>query len=90
MLQDTYENRLHLRKTQINLVFHSIYTIFALRFAKGTVPDVKIERDIYETRNQKRPWWLLLGSILKRRLSPRELPEFLLSALRYISAKLVF
>jgi len=56
MLQDTYENRLHLRKTQINLVFHSIYTIFALRFAKGTVPDVKIERDIYETRNQKRPW----------------------------------
>ena len=23
---------------------------------KGTVPDVKIERDIYETRNQKRPW----------------------------------
>ena len=48
-LQDTYENRLHLRKTQINLVFHSIYTIFALRFAKRTVPDVKIERDFYET-----------------------------------------
>ena len=38
MLQDTYENRLHLRKTQINLVFHSIYTIFALRFAKRDCP----------------------------------------------------
>ena len=56
MLQDTYENRLHLRKTQINLVFHSIYTIFARKFQMGSVPDVKIERDIYETRNQKRPW----------------------------------
>ena len=41
MLQDTYENRLHLRKTQINLVFHSIYTIFALRFAKRDCPRCK-------------------------------------------------
>ena len=41
MLQDTYENRLHLRKTQINLVFHSIYTIFARKFQMGSVPDVK-------------------------------------------------
>ena len=28
------EDRLHLRKTQINLVFHSIYTIFAGRMKK--------------------------------------------------------
>ena len=27
-----------------------------INLQKGTVPDVKIERDSYEARNQKRPW----------------------------------
>ena len=43
-----------------NLVIYSVvrifFTIFARKFQMETVPDVKIERDIYETRNQKRPW----------------------------------
>ena len=43
---------------KLKLIWFFIRFILSLHsdLQKGTVPDVKIERDIYETRNQKRPW----------------------------------
>lgn len=56
MLQDTYE--IGCISEKLKLIWFFIRFTLSLHsdLQKGTVPDVKIERDIYETRNQKRPW----------------------------------